>query len=297
MRMAVPKGRANYQPNSWGEGPRESPSRGFRSFASEESGPKLRVRAESFADHYSQARQFYISQAAIEQAHIAAALVFELSKVETVAIRSRVVGHLRNIDEALAAAVAAGLRLKQLPEACAAARPTRVDLEPSPALSIVGNPPPSFAGRKVGVLVTDGVDATLLGAIGKVIQGEGAMVKVVAPNVGGVEASDGTWIEADERLAGGPSVLFDAVVLLPSAQGVALLAREASARDFVSDAYAHLKCIGYGGAAEPLLKSAGIWDGRDEGFVPLNSASDAEPFLAICRKLRIWSREAKVQVL
>ena len=138
MRMAVaPKGRANYQPNSWGEGPREAPARGFRSYPAEESGPRLRIRAESFADHYSQARQFYVSQTPVEQGHIAAALTFELSKVETPAIRARVVSHLLNIDEGLATKVAVGLRLGDLPPAAAAARPTRMDLAPSPALSIL----------------------------------------------------------------------------------------------------------------------------------------------------------------
>ena len=42
-----------------------------------------RIRPESFADHYSQARMFYRSQSPLEQAHMASALVFELSKVET----------------------------------------------------------------------------------------------------------------------------------------------------------------------------------------------------------------------
>ena len=59
MAMRNPVGRVNYQPNSFGEGPRESPQRGFRSFADVEEGPKVRLRAESFADHYSQARQFF----------------------------------------------------------------------------------------------------------------------------------------------------------------------------------------------------------------------------------------------
>src|ERR1700761_2467096 len=55
MAMHNPKGRANYEPNSWGAdgGPREDPKRGFRSFPSEETGPKARLRPESFADHYS----------------------------------------------------------------------------------------------------------------------------------------------------------------------------------------------------------------------------------------------------
>ena len=64
-------------------GPREVPDLGLRSFPAPESGEKLRVRAESFADHFSQACQFYVSQTAVEQKHIRGALVFELSKVET----------------------------------------------------------------------------------------------------------------------------------------------------------------------------------------------------------------------
>src|SRR3546814_13370940 len=69
----------------------------------------LRIRAELFADHFSQARLFYLSQTANEQAHIASALVFALSKVTLDHVRARVVGQLRNIDEDLAKRVAAGL--------------------------------------------------------------------------------------------------------------------------------------------------------------------------------------------
>lgn len=60
------------------------------------------MRAESFADHYSQARQFFNSQTPPEQRHIAMALTFELLKVETLVIRERMVSHLLNIDEGLA---------------------------------------------------------------------------------------------------------------------------------------------------------------------------------------------------
>ena len=103
MQMRGPKGRANYEPNSWAEGgPRADPARGFRSFPEPVGGEKRKLRAESFADHYSQARLFYRSQTPVEQQHIADAIVFELSKVETPAIRERVVGHLPNIDDDLA---------------------------------------------------------------------------------------------------------------------------------------------------------------------------------------------------
>jgi catalase len=295
MRMTVPKGRALYQPNSFGEGPRESPAKGFRSHPAEVAGPKLRIRAASFADHYSQARQFYTSQTEVEQGHIAAALTFELSKVETPAIRARVVAHLLDIDEALGRKVAGGLRLKEMPAPADAAVPTRMDLKASPALSILLNGPESFAGRKVGALVTDGADMAVLGALKAALEKEGAMLKLVAPMVGGVEASDGTWLEADEKIDGGPSVLFDAVALIPSRDGAALLAREASARDFVSDAFAHLKFIAYVAAAEPLLEKAGVLADLDEGCLKLGAADDAKAFVAACRKLRFWQREAEVK--
>jgi catalase len=297
MRMTVDKGRVNYQPNSWGEGPRESPEKGFSGYAAKVEGPKLRIRPESFADHYSQARQFYISQTEVEQGHIAAALTFELSKVETPAIRARVVSHLRNIDEALARKVASDLRLKELPAPAPAAVPTRADLAKSPALSILLNGPESFAGRTIGALVTDGVDADLVAALRKAVTKEGAMLKLVAPMVGGVEASDGSWLEADEKIDGGPSVLFDAVAVLPSQQGATLLANESTARDFVADAFAHLKIIGCNEAAAPLLEKAGVPSRRDEGVVTLNREGDVELFIVACRKLRVWSREPMVKVV
>ncbi|TIW78474.1 MAG: catalase, partial [Mesorhizobium sp.] len=139
MAMRNPVGRTNYQPNSFDEGPRESPQRGFRSFADAEAGQKLRLRAESFADHYSQARQFFNSQTPPEQRHIAMALTFELSKVETPVIRERMVAHLMNIDEGLAVTVADKLGIKELPRPADAAIVPRNDLAPSPALSIIQN--------------------------------------------------------------------------------------------------------------------------------------------------------------
>ena len=42
---------------------------------------------------------------------------------------------------------------------------------------------------------------------------EGRDIVVTAPMIGGVEASDGTWLEADERIDGGPSVVYDAEVV------------------------------------------------------------------------------------
>jgi catalase len=299
MAFINPKGRANYEPNSWGGaegGPRESPELGFHSFPAEEHGVKQRVRSETFADHYSQARQFYISQTPQEQGHIAAAFTFELSKVETPAIRARVVAHLRNVDEDLAKKVASGLRLSELPPAIEPARPVRKDLEASPALSIVLNGPKSFAGRKVGALVSDGVDAALIKALRTALEAEHATLKLIAPQVGGVKAADGSLIEADEKIDGGPSVVFDAVAVLLSAEGAALLARESTARDFVADAFAHLKFIAYTKQARPLLEKAGITADLDEGCMELQAQTAAQ-FVQACGKLRHWERHTKVKAV
>jgi catalase len=296
MAMRNPSGRANYQPNSWGMGPRESPQRGHRSFAEPADGQKVRLRAESFADHYSQARQFFNSQTVHEQNHIAMALTFELSKVETPAIRERMVSHLLNIEETLAATVAEKLGLKTLPEPADSAVTPRDDLAASKALSIIENGPKSFEGRKVGVLVSDGADAGVLKKLAAALTEEGATMEIVAPKVGGVEASDGSWIEAKHMIDGGPSVLFDAVALIVSEEGAAMLAKQATARDFVADAFAHCKFIGYTAAAGPLLAKAGVAMDEDEGLIALDTGSAATDFVVACRKLRLWAREMKVKL-
>jgi len=296
MAMRNPAGRVNYQPNSFGEGPRESPQKGFRSFADVEEGPKQRLRAESFADHYRQARQFFNSQTAPEQKDIAMALPYVLSNVERLMIRQRVVPHLLNVHKGLAGTVADKLGLKQLPKPADAAIAPRDDLEPLPALSIVENGPESFAGRKVGVLVSPGADAALLRTLQAAIEKEGAVMEVVAPKVGGVEAADGSWIAAKHMIDGGPSVLFDAVALILSEEGAERLTGEAAARDFVADAFAHCKFIGFTAGAIPLLRKAGVDPEADEGMIELNHPEAIALFIEASRKLRLWSREMAVKL-
>ena len=289
MAMRNPVGRAIYQPNSFGIGPREDPERGFRSHGSQEVGTKARLRPESFADHYSQARMFFHSQAAVEQRHIVNALGFELGKCEVPAIRLRMLAHLRTIDETLAEGVAGRLGVAELPEPATPAVPVQ-DVAPSPALSILANPPASFAGRKVGVLVAKGFDAALLTELNAALQGEGAMVELIAPTVGGAISGDGTQVAAHHAVEGAPSVLFDAVCLLMPRPGAEALCRETPALDFVKDAFVHCKVIGFSQGAVPLLAAAGVLPDADEGMLELRAGSAAE-YVALCRRMRIWGRE------
>ena len=284
------KGRANYEPNSWREGgPRADPKRGHRSFPEPIEGEKRKLRSESFADHYSQARQFYISQTEVEQDHIAEAFVFELSKVETVAIRERVVAHLPNVDEGLAQKVAEGLGMEAVPPAHEPAVAPRTDLKPSDPLSILKNTPDSFKGRKLGVLMTDGIDGALLEALIAAVEGEGGMVEKVAPQVGGVTTAGGKKVAADQKIDGAPSVIYDAVAVLASAEGAETLKEMHPAKCFAADAFAHAKFIAFTPEAEALFEAAGVSE-RDAGFHALSGAGDAKGFVKACRALRFWDR-------
>lgn len=296
MAMRNPVGQVNYQPNSFGEGPRESPVSGYRHFPAEEQGQKVRLRPESFADHYSQARQFFISQTEPEQRHIAAALIFELSKVEALVIRERMVAHLLNIDEALAGKVADALGFTSMPKPADAAVATRQDLEPSPALSIAGRGPKRFEGRKLGILVTDGADIQVFNALLDNVKKQKAAFEVIAPKIGGATMSDGSHVDAHQMIDGGPSVLYDAVVLVVSADGVADLCKEATAKDFVADAFTHCKYIGYVAEAMPLLEKAGIAGDLDEGTVAIKDKATAASLLEQAGNLRVWAREPSLKL-
>src|SRR5689334_19441628 len=297
MAMMNPKGRVNYEPSSWDPpGPREDPVAGFNTYPDgrgSEAGPKRRLRPESFADHYSQARQFFISQNEIERRHIIDAFVFELSKCDREAIRARMVAGLRNVGDDLAGAVAEGLGMPELPVAISPARKPVGDLPPSPALSILANGPDSFAGRKIGILVTNGIDAGKLEEVKSAAEQAQVNVELIAPAVGGVETTDGQRVPADQKIDGGPSVLYDAVVVLASKQGASILAALPAARDFVTDAFAHCKFIGYGDDAAPLFEAAGLGNLIDDGFADLGRISAAD-FIARCAELRFWPRQASI---
>ncbi len=303
MAMTNPKGRVNYEPNSWGSGegaeeergPRACPMNGFTSYEAPVQGPKVRVRSETFADHYSQARQFYVSQTPVEQTHMANALTFELSKVGRMDIRKRMIGHLRHIDAGLAQEVCDGIGLNALPDKVPLAREPIADLPESPALSIIKNGPDSFKGRKLGIYIADGGDAKVVKALRAAAMEAGAMVGIVAPHIAGAKLSDGTMMAANEKIDGGPSVVFDAVAIVMGEAAAKNYKEDKPSQDFVSDAFAHAKFIGYVPAVKPLFEAAGIAEKMDNGFVDLAGEDAAKSFVELCGNLRFWDRESVKQ--
>ncbi|HMF79296.1 MAG TPA: catalase [Bryobacteraceae bacterium] len=288
MQMLVPKGRGNYEPNTLDpDGPRESPS-GLQTAPVPVQGPKVRLRAESFADHYSQARLFFRSVTPQEQRHIIKALTFELSKVDIIAIRRRMLGHLDIIDESLGSQVAEELGMTGEADKIAPGVPP-VDLESSPALRLYGKYKPTLKGRKIGLLLAPGFDAVLKDAVVSAIEKEEATAAIVAPKVGGVQDSTGGKHLAAMALSGSPSVLFDAVIVLAGAAGDTALAANPDAVSFLMDALRHLKAIALAGAPN-LAGKAGV-DGA-MGVTELGETKDLGAFIKFARGGRVWERES-----
>ena len=282
MQMEIPVGRVNYEPNSLDPaGPRESLLRGFHTYEAPVVDTKVRIRAESFADHYSQPRMFYRSVTPQEQKHMRMALTFELGKVETISIRKRMLGHLNLIDYGLGQAVAQGLGMEGEGETV---RPARVpqDVALSPAVRLYGRYEPTLQGRRVGILLGPGFDGTVWTKLEAELAAAGAMVTRIGLQAGGAEDAEGKRWPVDTALAAAPSVLFEAVAILAGPTGDALLAADADAVGFAMDAKRHLKVIGLDGVSSLADRA---YFGGEVGIV------GTPEFVMLAKNGKVWERE------
>jgi catalase len=288
--MSVPTGRVAYEPNSLDpKAPRESMERGFATSGRPLEGNAVRIRSESFSDHYSQARLFYKSITPPEQRHLANALTFELSKVENEAVRLRMLGHLLLIDRDLADAVIGALGAEGKAEKITPAK-TPVDLQPSPALRLYGKTKPTLAGRKVGMLLGAGFDARIKKDLVSQIESESAKAVIVTAKIQGERDYQGHLLSSDMALRASPSVLFDAVVVLAGLEGDEKFASDPNALTFLMDAKRHCKAVGFSGIPS-LSKKAGVE--KEPGVVEITGQAGVRAFIAAGRTGRFWERETE----
>jgi catalase len=253
MRMENPRGRVNYEPNSLAGGcPMQSADamRAFISHAQSVSGPKIRERSPSFADHYSQATLFWNSQTAIEKQHIVEAAHFELGKVETMEIRERMVEHFNRIDHELAILTARGIGVAE------PARAGENHALVSPSLSIERNTRRAAETFKVAVLVADGVDGDDLAALTSAFERAGIQAMNVSKFGGKVESTTGP-VTVDKMFVATASVLFDAV-FVPGGSSVDVLTMQGDAIHFINETFRHGKAIGAVGEGINLIHSAQV---------------------------------------
>jgi catalase len=317
MRQEINVGRASYSPNSLGGGcpfQAKMTEGGFVSVSERIEGHKIRDRSESFADHFSQATLFFASQTEVEQSHIISALRFELSKVETVAIRTRMLGLLSQVDKNLAKHVADGLGLvvpaqpeKPMNHGIGAdadpkkhePKPLAKSYKPSDALSMLKSPTVTntIATRQVAFLCNDGVNEVSLNNLKKALEAQGAMAKIIGPHAGNLKTDTGKEIKTDHTFFSSSSVLFDAVYI-PGAKNLTILENNANIIEFINDAYRHCKVIGADTDAKTLLTKTTIGnilaDKKDvilHGIVINNDKNFTSNFITELGKHRIWERE------
>ncbi|WP_026922678.1 catalase [Glycomyces arizonensis] len=265
-------------------------------------GTKIRARAESFKDFYSQATLFWNSMTKVEAEHIVAAYRFELGKVTDRDIRARVVDQLRHVDLDLASRVAEGIGV---PAPTEAGRPNHG--RSSPALSQLTDPVYSCATRKVAILAADGVDGAGLARLVHSLRERGAIPEVIGITDGTIRAASGPDVQADRALPTMASVLYDAVAVPCGPDSVAALARDGRAVHFVTEAYKHAKAVAAFGAGRDLLRAARIdtdyADGAetvdDQGVVTVASHGAELPkafidaFADAIAAHRCWSRRTE----
>jgi catalase len=296
-RQAINRGRVSYEPNSLGGGCpfQQGAARGFMSFPDPSPEDKVRGKPEKFADHYTQAALFWNSQSPVEQAHIVRAFRFELTKVQTPAIRERMVANLVNVDAGLAQQVADGLGIPLPAASPLAGKAARPEVKQSPALSLFARPGDGrIATRKIAILIAPGVDGEGALAIHRMLTEQGATPRLVAVRLGSVESSTGDPLDADGTLETMPSCTFDAVVIPDGEAAAASLSSLGQAVEFVKDQYRHCKAILAVGAGSALLEKAAIpMDGGDAALIVSQSGkatASARLFIAAIAKHRNWDR-------
>jgi catalase len=316
MRQEINIGRVSYHPNSLGGGcPYQAKIEqgGFASFNERVDAHKIRERSESFSDHFGQARLFFNSQTAVEKSHITKALRFELGKVETAAIRVRMLGLLSQVDAELAEKVAQGLgtTVPAAPE-----KPMNHGVSPdadpgkheprtvaqsvlsSDALTMLNNPTNSatIATRKIAILCADGVSEASVMTMKDALKKNDAKGCIIAPHLGFVKTDNGGEIAVEFSFLTASSVLFDAVYV-PGGSGLNALSEDGDVMEFLNDAYKHCKVIGADGDATALVSAAPFASkisNDDAGMVLTGEAgadSFVNDFITAVAEHRFWERE------
>jgi catalase len=309
MRQQIVKGRVNYEPNILGGGcPYQAMMKegGFSSHNERIDGQKIRARSESFVDHYSQAKLFFNSQSEPEKKHLANALIFELSKVETMAVRERMVGLLLFIDEGLAKTIGNKLGIKPVKPAqpnqsipadanvkSLQSKEAPVKIKTSEALSMAGTIKDTISSRKIGFIMADGVHAAAVKALQTKLEKEGAVVQFIADSMAPVKADDKTAFAPHHSLTSTASVCFDALYIAAGKRSAENLLKEPASILFVNEAYKHCKAVAFGNDTEAVLNASAIAGKKheDPAVIKESEKGFAEKFIKAIANHRVWDLE------
>ncbi|HWV33972.1 MAG TPA: catalase [Dyadobacter sp.] len=273
MRQTINRGKVSYGPNSIGDNfpvQAKVSEGGFASYPERIDARKVRARSKSFLDHFSQAKLFFNSQSDPEKNHMIDAFSFELGKVQSNAVRQRMLGILSMVDKTLAGEVAFALRLavpenpeqpvnRSIPADADPASYEPVVKEPSvavsPALSMATSPKNSVKTRKIAFLAADGIDGKSLNTVRTALEKAGAIVEVIAPRQNFILSDTEAEIPVNHSLLTAASVFYDGVYVPGGTNSVATIAADADAVHFLNEAFKHCKAIAADSAAMPVIES------------------------------------------
>lgn len=320
MRQTINRGKVSYGPNSIGDNfPLQAKvsEGGFASYPERIDARKVRARSKSFLDHFSQAKLFFNSQSEPEKNHMIDAFSFELGKVQSNAVRQRMLGILSLVDKRLASEVGFALRLAipEIPEQpmnrSIPADADPADYEPvvkkpsvaaSPALSMATSPKNSIQTRKIAFIAADGVDGKSLNTVKAALENAGAIVEVVAPRQNFILSETDKEVPVNHSLLTAASVFYDGVYVPGGADSVATIAADADAVHFLNEAFKHCKAIAADSAAIPVIEAtyfakqvpaectdeSVLLDGIVVGDKP---STLADRFILALAQHRFWERE------
>ena len=313
MRQTINKDKTSYDPNTLGGGcPFQAMMKkmGFTSFLERIDAKKIRGRSKSFNDHFGQATLFYNSQSEVEKDHITNALRFELSKVQSVEIRQRMVNILTQVDKGLADKVAMALGLKAgAPEkpinhgVPADADPkdyeskkVKSSIENSASLSMANTVKNTIQTRQIAILAADGVDDISLNKMKKALEAAGAQAWIIAPELGYIKSENGKQIAVNESFLIATSVVYDAVYISGGAKSASTLKANQDALHFINQAYKHCKVIAADAEGLEVIEASYIGDNKKDtnkaGVLLGNKNQKLEKdFIQAIAKHRVWERE------
>lgn len=319
MRQQINKGKGAYSPNSIGGGcpyMAKMSEGGFTSYQERIDSSKIRARSKSFLDHFSQATLFYNSQSEPEKQHIKDAFSFELSMVNSMEIRQRVIDNFSNVDlemmQYVAKKVGAVVPKKPMNPVNGAipadGNPKdyhplvrKPSIDKDPALSMANTVKNSIKTRQIAVLIANGVDDKSLSALKEKLKAEGAMVKLVSTGLMPVSGKAGGSFMPDKTFFNTASVLYDAVYVPGGAGHIEMLRNEPDALHFVNEAFRHCKAIGVDKDAMSFLQDTYVARmitdlKKDNSSMGVITNGDVKAFINAVAQHRFWEREMERKV-
>lgn len=233
-RQTINVGQVSYHKNSLASNtpsPVSEADGGYTHYQEKVEGHKVRARSDSFKDHFSQARLFWLSMTEIEKKHIINAFSFELGKVKNKSIRKQVVDMFAHVSYTLAASIADNIGI--IP-------PVQKEVPPitqtSPAVSQIINAVESAQTSKVAVIVSENTNEKLNDLIATLLS-ENIVVELVSTKQGIING-----YEVHETFSTTSSVLYDGVYVTGTFQDSSL---QVKSEQFIEEAYQHCKTIGF----------------------------------------------------